>query len=114
LASNAGNTITLSAANGTADFVLEYELDHATDASIIFTIAENEPVEIKASSATWFKVDNFRLTYYGGESTLKPSAIEPTIAKTNAPSAIYNLSGQRLQTLQKGINIIGGKKVIVR
>ena len=116
LASNAGNTITLSAANGTADFVLEYELDHATDASIIFTIAENEPVEIKASSATWFKVDNFRLTYYGGESTLNPSAIESIhnsqfIMHNNA---VYNLQGQRLQTLQKGINIIGGKKVIVR
>ncbi|MBR6141892.1 MAG: family 43 glycosylhydrolase [Bacteroidaceae bacterium] len=29
-------------------------------------------------------------------------------------SFIYNLSGQRLQKMQKGINIVGGKKVVVR
>ena len=28
--------------------------------------------------------------------------------------SIYNLSGQRLQKAQKGINIIGGKKVLVK
>jgi len=114
MASDAGHTITLSAANGTADFVLEYGLDTATDGAITFTIEENEPVEIKAYSPTWFKVDNFRLTYFGNESSKEPSAIDETIANTNASTAIYNLSGQRLQTLQKGINIIGGKKVIVR
>lgn len=27
---------------------------------------------------------------------------------------IYNLAGQRLQKLQKGINIVGGKKVLVK
>ena len=31
----------------------------------------------------------------------------------NAP-AIYNLSGQRLNSLQKGINIVNGKKVVVK
>ena len=29
-------------------------------------------------------------------------------------SPIYNISGQRLKTPQKGVNIIGGKKVIVK
>lgn len=33
-------------------------------------------------------------------------------ANANAP--IYNLAGQRLQKLQKGINIVGGKKVVVK
>ena len=28
--------------------------------------------------------------------------------------AIYNLAGQRLQKMQKGINIVGGKKYIVK
>ena len=27
---------------------------------------------------------------------------------------IYNLSGQRLQKMQRGINIVGGKKIIVK
>ena len=114
MASNAGNTITLSAANATADFVLENELDHATDGSIIFTIAENEPVEIKASSQSWFKVDNFRLTYFGTESQKEPSAIANVEVAKNASSAIYNLNGQRIQMLRKGINIVDGKKILVK
>ncbi|MCH5310407.1 MAG: Ig-like domain-containing protein [Prevotella sp.] len=37
----------------------------------------------------------------------------PVVNNTeNAP--IYNLAGQRLQKLQKGINIVGGKKIIVK
>lgn len=34
--------------------------------------------------------------------------------KTTESNAIYNLSGQRLQKLQKGINIVGGKKIILK
>jgi len=40
-----------------------------------------------------------------------------SVVKSNAISAdapIYNLAGQRLQKLQKGINIVGGKKVVVK
>ena len=33
---------------------------------------------------------------------------------TSHPSVIYNLNGQQLQNLQKGINIVDGRKVIVR
>ena len=29
------------------------------------------------------------------------------------PAAIYNLQGQRLDTLQRGVNIVGGKKIVV-
>ena len=32
------------------------------------------------------------------------------IANENAP--VYNVAGQRLQKMQKGINIVGGKKVL--
>ena len=115
MAANAGSTITLSAANATADFVLEYELNQGTDGAIIFTIAENEPVEIKASSQTWFKVDNFRLTYFGTESQKDPSAIEENVKIEKLKNErIYNLSGQRIQTLRKGINIIDGRKIMVK
>lgn len=34
-----------------------------------------------------------------------------TVHRTLQPTAIYNLSGQRLNSTQRGINIIGGKKV---
>ena len=29
-------------------------------------------------------------------------------------SAIFNLAGQRLNTLQRGVNIVGGKKVVIK
>jgi len=88
MASNAGNTITLAAANASVDFVLENDLNLATD--------------------------NFRLTYFGTESQKDPSAIDEIAVESHISSAIYNLSGQRIQTLRKGINIIDGKKVLVK
>lgn len=36
------------------------------------------------------------------------------ITDNNADSPIYNLAGQRLQELQKGVNIVGGKKIIIK
>ena len=43
-----------------------------------------------------------------------PSAIESVTAAASADTKIYNLAGQRLKKAGKGINIIGGKKVIVK
>ena len=57
------------------------------------------------------------LKIYGVElkRDMTPTGIESPIAVENdVPQAIYNLSGQRLTTLQKGLNIINGKKVLVR
>ena len=48
--------------------------------------------------------------YVGSEST----GIHGVIIIKNGSSSIYNLSGQRLSTSQKGINIINGKKVIIK
>ena len=63
----------------------------------------------------WVVADNFRLTYYGEK---KPTAIEG-VSESVAPwqqngTAIYNLQGQRLSRTQKGVNIINGKKVMVK
>ena len=42
-----------------------------------------------------------------------PTAVS-AVRQSAAPSAaIYNLHGQRLDTLQRGVNIIGGQKKIV-
>ena len=40
--------------------------------------------------------------------------IESHIAETSDDNTIYNLAGQRQTTLQRGVNIVGGKKVMVR
>ena len=41
-----------------------------------------------------------------------PTAISDVKAETNADAVIYNLAGQRMSKLAKGINIVNGKKVI--
>ena len=40
------------------------------------------------------------------------SAAQPEAA--SQPAAIYNLQGQRLDTLQRGVNIVGGTKTVVK
>ena len=34
--------------------------------------------------------------------------------KTQGDNVIYNLAGQRLSKMQKGINIVNGKKILVK
>ena len=34
--------------------------------------------------------------------------------KVNNGGSIYNLTGQRLGKMQRGVNIVGGKKVVVK
>lgn len=64
--------------------------------------------------------------YYGGgkrntsnivwmdNPAFDPDAIVSPFADKEEGAAIYNLSGQRLNKLQKGINIIGGRKVLIK
>ena len=63
----------------------------------------------------WVVADNFRLKYYGKQ---KPTAIgridEVVTPAQQGGAAIYNLQGQRLSRVQKGVNIIGGKKMLVK
>jgi hypothetical protein len=70
------------------------------------------------SSQDWVVVDNWRLKYYGN-GDIDPDAIRgiesDEISKyTPASKGIYNMLGQRLNRVQKGVNIIGGKKIAVK
>jgi len=55
---------------------------------------------------------------YLGENSVKPTGIEKIdngqLSIDNEEADIYNLSGQRLSKMQKGINILGGRKILVR
>ena len=65
----------------------------------------------------WVIFDDFQLFYLGGDLDEKPvdSAINEVVANnTKKSAAIYNISGQRINALQKGLNIVGGKKVFVK
>ena len=42
-----------------------------------------------------------------------PTAID-AIETGSEAGAIYNVAGQRVSKLQKGINIVGGKKIVVK
>ena len=88
--------------------------------SVIFTVPEGgADVTVGFQSAgvmaaRWFACDNFMLTYYGTESEKAESGKESfdvatdirTITAAAAPSAIYSISGARLNGLQKGLNIV--------
>ena len=43
-----------------------------------------------------------------------PTGIDDVNVNLNDNDAIYNLAGQRLQKMQKGINIVNGKKIMVK
>lgn len=61
----------------------------------------------------WCPFDNFQLYYLG---TVAPDGVESIQGDTdaNAPVAIYNLAGQRVNKAVKGLYIINGKKVLVK
>ena len=64
----------------------------------------------------WVIFDDFQLFYLGGdldEQPIEDAINDIQINKTKA-TTIYNLAGQRVNTLQKGLNIVGGKKVFVK
>ena len=62
----------------------------------------------------WVIFDDFQLFYLGGDLEKKPDTAIREIIVNNAKSAIYNLAGQRINALQKGLNIVDGKKVLVK
>ena len=60
----------------------------------------------------WVAMDNFVLEYFGNES---PDAVRGIAATdNNAPAAIYNLAGQKVNRMQAGIYIVNGHKVVKR
>ena len=59
----------------------------------------------------WCMFDNWKLFYLGKDT---PEAINEIAGKKNAVKAIFNLAGQQMNGLQKGLNIVDGKKVFVK
>jgi len=89
--------------------------------SVVIEVAAGADLRIgfrkdTAVSGDWIIFDDFQLFYLGGNIDEKPilDAIENVEFTRNNSKAIYNLAGQRVKSLQKGINIIGGKKVFVK
>ncbi len=53
-------------------------------------------------------------TISGGKVIGTATAISEVNASDNSPKAIYNIAGQRMNSLQRGLNIVNGKKVLIK
>jgi hypothetical protein len=64
---------------------------------------------IAAGKAYYQSTSGVKAFYFeGGDAT----GISDVNVNLNEDNAIYNIAGQRLQKMQKGINIVNGKKVL--
>ena len=82
------------------------------DEGNVCTASQVAAVKAKGWIPQYFDAENIKWEFYDGND---PSGIHGVLKDeydTNDP--VYNLSGQRLTALKKGINIIGGKKVVVK
>ena len=72
--------------------------------------------DAKINDNDWSIFDNFQLYYVGSEEADLSTAIKTVDVVEGAVKAegIYNLQGQKLAAPVKGINIINGKKVLVK
>jgi len=118
VASDKGKTITVSVNGNGIDVVTENEKDTASPVSLVFAVREGESAEIKVSSTSWFKADNFTLKYFGTNSTQTPTSVEEVEPATSTV-AIYSTAGVLQKNLKKGVNIVKMsnntvKKVIVK
>ena len=111
LASNQGAVIQVSANETSDEFTMAEAKEKGQYGSIIFKLDEKGSVEIQVSSDSWFKADDFTLTYFGTSSEKVPTAIEGVGAPAKkAYGAKFNIAGQRVGAGYKGIVIKDGRK----
>lgn len=122
VASDLNNTIGISAGS-TAEGAKEYgfakemanEKNVGEDITAIFTVNEGEDITIKVSSKTWFKADNFRLTYFGSNSQKEATGIEGTADQAGDEIvSIVTAAGAKVNALVKGVNIVTYKNGVTK
>ncbi len=72
--------------------------------------ANNIVFSVPSSIGQQTRIKEIKITFVAGETGIQ----SVTTTKRMENNAIYNLAGQRLQQLQKGLNIVNGKKVVVK
>ena len=86
----------------------------------VFTISNDGDALGENTVDTRFYFENdgfyyrFNVTFVDESKYEELDGISNVTAKNNVPAAIYNLNGQRLDKAQRGINIINGKKIVVK
>ncbi len=104
-----------------------FNFDAAPTEGNVWTITANADGTFKITNNSVNKFIQFDTTYgtYGSYATEKgimpnlyvkggASSINGIVADNAKAQVIYNLAGQRLAQPQKGINIINGKKVVIK
>lgn len=85
-----------------------------------YTAAEGVFTFLKSMTGIYCEMTNAELDAFTAEKPYKTSAIDivsaaiKNLKAENTRAAIFNLAGQRLDAPQKGLNIIGGKKVMMK
>ena len=89
---------------------LQNAIDGKNEVKVIsaWLIRQDGTEEFCDLSPFWGCEITSKTEYATGINPIKVMSID------NAPHRIYNLNGQRLEKPQKGINIIDGKKVLVK
>ena len=70
----------------------------------------NEGSAIPAGKAYYQSASGVKAFFFDGSNATGVANVE----KAAENGAIYNLAGQRLQKMQKGVNIVGGKLILVK
>ncbi len=104
----------------TAGFM--YRIKNTPDAycnSVKITLTEGEPLTIGLRKSAkidsdWLIYDDFELLYLSGEKFKEVVTGVSEVKTATSNGVIYNVAGQRLNSLQKGINIVDGKKIYVK
>ena len=118
-----GTYYNLLAADATSDVSANELLGTATDTEAdgtMYVLAKPEDKPIGFYKATAGSVIPAGKAYYQSTSGAKAfyffgddaTAIEMVNGQSSMVNEIYNLAGQRLQKMQKGINIVNGKKIL--
>lgn len=86
------------------------------DNSLVIEVGEDGTLRIGVRKSQglgedWSIFDTFQIFYLGTDA---PVVIDSVEENATATVGIYNLAGQKLQKLQKGLNIINGKKIFVK
>ena len=93
--------------------------DRYADNSVTFTLAtDDSPLrlgirKLNTIDADWVAYDHFQLHYLGDATAIR-LIDNLTPALSQGEGAIYNVQGQRLNSLQRGINIVDNKKIFIK
>ena len=94
------------------DYIKEWKDQSGKEAVISGTTATWEGVEadviLTNLSTAQARIKTIEVTYVNTDIVTAIS----TPTSIQSETAIYNLAGQRLSKMQKGINIVGGKKIL--